>query len=189
MDSVDPPTESYIMPGMSLVMPPVETPIAPIAPIAPTQKPTLSTKLNVVEYQIKSKWAGEYLTLSDNTPGAHITLEPWNAQLPSQRWYKEFADNLDFPNHHWLRCKLDNYYLAAMEGENDAYVVGWNLDPEKSGLTWTLKKVKGNIYHIVNSWNGMCLSATPSAEGYGDVVVKDCQSVEIQQQWLLEKVD
>ena len=135
MDSIDPSTESHIMPGASLVMPPVET---PIAPIAPTNKPKLYKSLDVVEYQIKSRWAGEYLTLSENTAGAPVTLAPWNAQWWSQRWYRESSDDPDFPNHRWLRCKWDDYYLDATGADNNAYVVGWNREPEWWSLRWTL---------------------------------------------------
>jgi len=177
------------MPWATPVMPPAMPPVEPTeAPIAPTPWPTLSPPLDVLEYQIKSQWSGEYLTLSNNTAGAPITLEPWNAEWWSQRWIRESADDPDFPNHRWLRCKWDDYYLDATGADNNAYVVGWNLEPEWWSLRWTLKKVQGNIFQIINLWSGLCLSAIQSTDGYVDIVVRDCRSFWTQQQWVLQRV-
>jgi hypothetical protein len=186
---VDPPTDSPVMPLASPVMPPVEPPVEPTeAPIAPTPPPTLSPPINALEYLIKNQWNGEYLTLSNNTAGAPITLEPWNPEWWSQRWYRESANDPKFPNHRWLRCQWDDYYLDATGADNNAYVVGWNLEPEWWSLRWTLKKVQGNIYQIVNLWSGLCLSAIESNDEYVDVVVRDCRSYWTQQQWILQRV-
>jgi hypothetical protein len=189
----DPPVAPPFLNSLSPVSPtdaPVISPVQPFAaPVAST--PTMnvpSPPMNSAEFRIKSQWSGDYLTLSNNTLGAPAILYPFYESWWSQIWYRESVEDPDFPDHRRLKCKWeDRLFLNAVGAENNAFVVGWELEPDWWSMQWTFKPVQGQIYQIVNTWSGLCLSAIPSG-GYVDVTVYDCYAYWTQQQWVLEGV-
>jgi hypothetical protein len=155
---------------------------------APTPRPTMPPQVGSIEYQIKNQFSGGYLTLSNNTVGASIIVEPWGQGWNSQRWFKESAGDTANPTHEVLRCKWDDFYLDAAGIENNAEVGGWDYQTDWWSFMWSIKHFEGNLYQIVSLWSDRCLTAVQTNDGHVDVTIRDCRSFWTAQRWAFERV-